>query len=220
MELSRKARLPLEEAVALHTLAMAADERGARDRAHELYEESLVLARVLDDGWLLSAATNNLGGMYLIEREYERAVELFEESLAIGEARGDLDRRARELTNLGHATRGLGDVPRARDYYRSGLAAAEELGLVIVSVDALSGFASCEAEAGNAVTATRLLGWVKEQESRLGSPSEARTIELEESLRDRLGPERLALELAAGAALAREDAINLALARSDSKSPR
>jgi predicted ATPase len=216
LELSRKAGLSLGEAVGLHTLAMAADERGNRDRAHELYEESLVLARVLDDGWLLSAATNNLGGMYVIEGDYERAVELFEESLAIGEARGDLDRRARELTNLGHATRGLGDLPRARDYYRNGLAAAEELGLVVVYVDAMSGFASCEAEAGNAVTAARLLGWVKEQESRLGAPGEAGSIELEESLRDGLGPERLALELAAGAVLARADAIDLALGRSGS----
>jgi predicted ATPase/Tfp pilus assembly protein PilF len=217
LELSRKARLPLEEAVALHTLAMAAGERDDRDRAHELYEESLMLARAVDDGWLLSAATNNLGGMYLLEGNYERAVELFEESLAIGEARGDLDRRARALTNLGHATRGLGDVPRAREYFRSGLAAAEELGLVIVSVDAIAGFASCEADAGNAVAAARLLGWVNELQSRLGSPSEAGTIKLEESLRDTLGAEPLAMELAAGAALAREDAIDLTLGGSRSK---
>jgi predicted ATPase len=218
LELSRKAGLQLGEAVGLHTLAMAADERGDRDRAHELYEESLVLGRALDDGWLLSAATNNLGGMYVLEGDYERAVELFEESLAIGEARGDLDRRARELTNLGHATRGLGDLPRARDYFRRGLAAADELGLVVMYVDAISGLASCEADAGNDVIAARLLGWVKEQESRLGSPSEERTIELEESLRDTLGAEPLATELAAGAALAREDAIDLALGGSRSKS--
>jgi hypothetical protein len=85
-------------------------------------------------------------------------------------------------------------------------------------VDAISGLASCEADAGNDVIAARLLGWVKEQESRLGSPSEERTIELEESLRDTLGAEPLATALAAGAALAREDAIDLALGGSRSKS--
>ena len=108
LELSREAALPRAEAVGVHTLAMAATDR---DRAQALYEESLVLARSVDDGWLVSAALNNLGGLYLHEGAYERAIELFEESLAIGEARGDLDRRARELTQLGHAVRGLGDSP-------------------------------------------------------------------------------------------------------------
>ena len=60
----------------MHTLAMAAGERGDRERAHALYEESLVLARGVEDGWLLSAATNNLGGLYLREGNYERAIEL------------------------------------------------------------------------------------------------------------------------------------------------
>jgi tetratricopeptide (TPR) repeat protein len=106
---------------------MAAGERGESDRAHTLYEESLVLARNVEDGWLLSAALNNLGGLYLSEGNYERAIELFEESLAIGEARGDLDRRAREFTHLGHATRALGELARSHDFFRSGLAAAAEI---------------------------------------------------------------------------------------------
>jgi hypothetical protein len=45
-----------------------------------------------------------------VRGDFERAAELFEESLAIGEARGDLDRRARALNNLGWATQGLGDL--------------------------------------------------------------------------------------------------------------
>ena len=104
----------------VHTLAMAAAVGGNRDQARALYEESLVLAPGVDDGWL-SAALNNLGSVYLSEGDHERAIELFEESLAIGEARGDLDRRARELINLGHARRALGDVARAHELYRSGL---------------------------------------------------------------------------------------------------
>ena len=84
------------------------------------------------DQWLLSIALNNLGDLLTGEGDYERAAELFEESLAIGEARGDLDRRARALTNLGWATHGLGDLARARDFYRRGLEAATEIGLVEV----------------------------------------------------------------------------------------
>jgi tetratricopeptide (TPR) repeat protein len=173
----------------------------------------LVLAREVDDGWLLSAAINNLGGVYLSEGDYERAIGLFEESLAIGEARGDLDRRARELTHLGHARRMLGDLARAHELYRSGLAAAEEIGLVEIELNAMWGIATYQAEEGDAITAARLLGWINERRSRLGAPSDADDIALGESLRDKLGSERLASELAAGAALAREDAIGLALGR-------
>ena len=211
LELSREAALPRAEAVGVHTLAMAETDR---DRAQALYEESLVLARSVDDGWLVSAALNNLGGLYLHEAAYERAIELFEESLAIGEARGDLDRRARELTQLGHAVRGLGDLPRARAYYRRGLVAAGEIGLVQIELGAMWGLASYEAEAGDVVIAARLVGWVNGQMARLGMSADPDAIAFEAGLRDTLAPERLSSELAAGAALTREDAIDLALRRS------
>ena len=198
---------------------MAAAERGNRDEARAFYEESLVLAQNVDDGWLLSAALNNLGGLYLSDGEYERAIELFEESLAIGEARGDLDRRARALTHLGHATRALGDLPAAREYFRNGLIAAEEIGLVVIGLEAMGGIASCQADADDAVSAARLFGWVQERYSRLGAPPDANDLAFEERLRERLGSERLASEFAAGAALAREEAINLALGRSDLTTP-
>jgi tetratricopeptide (TPR) repeat protein len=215
LELSRTAGLRLGEAVGVHTLAMAAAVGGNRDRARTLFEESLVLAPGVDDGWLLSAALNNLGSVYLSEGDNERAIELFEESLAIGEARGDLDRRARELTNLGHARRALGDVARAHELYRSGLAAAAEIGLVDIELEALSGIATHRAEEGDAVTAARLLGHMNERVSRLGLTGDTDSVVLAEGLRDKLGPERLESVLAAGAALPREEAINLALGQSD-----
>ena len=123
-----------------------------------------MFARGVDDGWLLSVATNNFGRLHLEDGDYERAAELFEESLAIGEARGDLDRRARALTNLGFAVRELGDLARAHELYRRGLAAAEEIGLVEIELYALLGVASYEAEAGDPIAAARLLGRMKEVE--------------------------------------------------------
>jgi len=213
LELARDSGSARAEALAVHTLATAADERGDRDRAYALYEESLVLARAVDNDWLLSAALNNLGALYMSDEDYERAIELFEESLAIGEARGDLDRRARELTHLGWATHALGDGARAHDFFRSGLAAAEQIGLVVIELSAMSGIAACQADAGDAVTAARLLGCVKEEAARLGSPRDATDTALEERLREILGPKRLSSELAVGAALAREDAIDLAFGR-------
>ena len=93
------------------------------------------------------------------------------------------------------------------------MAAAEEIGLVGPDLGAMSGIASFEAEAGDAIAAARLWGWIDAQASRLGA-TEDDELELElESLRDALGPERLTSELATGAAMSREEAIDLALGR-------
>jgi tetratricopeptide (TPR) repeat protein len=164
-----------------------------------------------------------LGDVLMEEGEFERAAELFEESLAIGDARGDLDRRARALVNLGYAAHGLGDGPRAHELYGRALAAAEEIGLVEAQLWALLGVALYEAESGDAVAAARLLGRVEELESDLrvanddqGEEFKRRTLT---ALRLALTPERLAAELAAGAALSLEEAIDLALGRSGVQTP-
>ena len=126
-------------------------------------------------------------------------------------------RRPRPARAGAHAPRprgrGLGDLTRARAYFRSGLAAAAEIGLIQIELDAVWGLASYEAVAGDVVIAARLVGWVNEQIARLGASADVDDIALEESLRDRLGAERLSSELAPGAALTREDAIDLAARR-------
>jgi Tfp pilus assembly protein PilF len=209
--------------VAIHLLALVANRRGDRDQARSLFEEALTLGRRGGDPWLLSIALNNLGNLLMGEGDYEHAAELFEESLAIGEVRGDLDRRARALNNLGWATHGVGDLARARELYGRGLETATEIGLVEGQLHALFGIAMLEAEAGDAGAGARLLGRMKELASRLGAANEDQDEVLERQtlarLEAALGPERLASELAAGAALALEDAIDLALGRSDSATP-
>jgi len=205
--------------VAIHLLAIVASRRGDRDQAVALLEESLALGRRGGDPWLFSVALNNLGSLLMGEGDYARAVELFEESLAIGEARGDVDRRARALGNLGFATHGLGELDRARDFYRRGLEAATEIGLVEGQLHALSGIAALEAETGDSRTGARLLGLTNELTSRLGAANEHQGEALDRQtlarLEATLGLERLSSELAAGAALSLEDAIDLALGRGD-----
>ena len=142
------------------------------------------------------------------EGEFERAAELFEESLAIGEARGDLDRRARALVNLGYAAHGLGDGARARELYGRALTAAEEIGLVEAQLWALLGVAAYEAEAGDAVAAARLLGRVKQLESELRVANDDQG---EEFKRRTLAALRLALD--AGAARSRARCRRGAVAR-------
>jgi len=218
LELSRAAGLQRGEAVALDVLGIAVSRRGDHDRGRLLFEQSLTLARAVDDRWLLAVVLNNLGNLQVAEGNYEGAIELFEESLAIGEVRGDLDRRARSLANLGFATRGLGDLVRARELFRGSLETAEEVGLIEMELNALLGIALCDAETDKPDTAARLLGRVRELESRLGARVDEYVIELHRralgGLMDTLGPQRLELELAAGAALSNREAIDLALGRS------
>ena len=124
------------------------------------------------------------------------------------------DARGRSTISA-EATRGLGDLDRARDYYRRGLEAATEIGLAEGQLWALFGIAELETETGDALVGARLLGRTKALASRLGAGDEHDGIALERrtlaTLETELGPERLASELAAGAALSLEDAISLAL---------
>jgi non-specific serine/threonine protein kinase len=218
LDISQQAGLERGKSAAIHVLAIVARQRGDLEKARALNEEALPLARRLDDDWLVSVVTNNLGDLLMEEGEFERAAELFEESLAIGEARGDLDRRARALVNLGYAAYRLGDGARAHDLLGRALTAAEEIGLVEGQLWALIGIAAYEGEAGDAVVAARLLGRIKKLESDLGSAEDDQGEEFERrtlaTLRVTLGPERLAAELAAGAGLSLEEAIDLALGRS------
>jgi predicted ATPase len=217
LELSQQAQVQRAELGGIHLLAMEAGLRGDFDGANPLQEETLRLARAGDDQWFLSVALDNLGSLRMSQRKYEQAVELFEESLAIGEARGDLDRRARELNNLGYATHELGNAPRALTFFRRGLAAADQLGHRGDELSALAGIAACEAAIGDAGAAARLLGWVREHWRRLGAADddEADVYDLLARLRETLEPDRLDAELSAGAALSREEAINLGRGSSD-----
>jgi predicted ATPase/Tfp pilus assembly protein PilF len=207
--------------VAIHLLAIVASRRGDHAQAHSLLEESLEIGRRGGDGWLLSIALNNLGNELMGEGEYERAIGFFEESLAVGEARGDLDRRARAYGNLGWATHALGDLDRARDFYRRGLEAATEIGLVECQLQGLFGLAALEAETGDAHTGARLFGHTMELASRLGAYEEEADVARQTSARleAALGAKLLESELAAGAGLSLEDAVDLAVGRGDSATP-
>jgi hypothetical protein len=86
-------------------------------------------------------------------------------------------------------------------------------------LSAISGIVAYLAESGQAATAVRLLGSLNEQFARLGAPNDEIDAALEDGLRERLGAELFASELAAGAALGREATIDLALGRNDPAPP-
>jgi predicted ATPase/class 3 adenylate cyclase len=204
------------KAIGLQVLGIATGSGGDREAARPIYEESLELARDLDDPWFLSVATNNLGAVYESLGDLTRAAELYEESLAIGEARGDLERRARELYALGDIRRQLGDNDAALTLHRRALTAAVEIGAVAIQAVIMYCIALCEAALGDVGVAARLIGQTEQLNSRLGatdSSTEDWYAEDLAPLRAALGEDRFEAELAAGAALSLEEAVDLALGK-------
>jgi predicted ATPase len=202
------------KAIGLQVLGIATSSRGDLEAARPIYEESLELTRDLDDPWFLSVVTNNLGGVYEELGDLTRAAELYEESLAIGESRGDLERRARELNALGHIRRLLGDYDAALGLHRRALTSAVEIGAAGFQAPILYGIALCEAALGDVGVAAQLIGQTKQLSSSLGATDysdEDWFIEEVAPLRAALGDDRFEAELAAGAALSFEDAVDLAL---------
>ena len=115
----------------------------------------------------------------------------------------------------------LGDNNAALDLYRRALAAAVEIGTVVTQCQSLSGIAVCEAEAGNVVDAARLVGRHDALISRVGLAQEdgeerERTYA---TIGAALGLDRLAAELAIGAALSPKETLDLALGQNPSARP-
>ena len=116
----------------------------------------------------------------------------------------------------------LGDNDAALDLYRRALAAAVEIGTVVTQCQVHSrGSAVCEAEAGNVVDAARLVGRHDALISRVGLAQEdgeerERTYA---TIGAALGLDRLAAELAIGAALSPKETLDLALGQNPSARP-
>ena len=84
--------------------------------------------------------------------------------------------------------------------------------------NSLTGIALCEAEAGNVVDAARLVGRRDALVSRVGlaAADDGERERTYAMIAAALGPDRLAAELAIGAALSPEEALALALGCADS----
>ena len=177
-----------------------------------------MIAREVGDEWLITVVLNNLGDTELNTGNFERAIELFEESLALGEKRGDLDRRARQLTNLGSASLALGDTSAARGRFAEALDAARVIGLREIYVYALLGLASAWVT-DDAQGAARLQGISDTIAEQLGTSAqvfEARVREETlETLRAASAEEAYLAALAHGRPLSPNDAVAYALADFD-----
>jgi tetratricopeptide (TPR) repeat protein len=113
--------------VALNNLANIAKQEGRTDESVTLYEESLAIKRRLGDARGIAIALNNLGTVAITQEAFERAAAFGEEALTLLRNLGDKDITA-AVDTVARAALYRGDIQRATDLYREGLAVSGAAG--------------------------------------------------------------------------------------------
>ena len=113
---------------ALHGAGWLAQHQHDSATARELLDESLQIARELDDQWTVALALHHLGRVAYYDDLPTAARSLAQESLTVAERVGDPWLIAWPLHLLGIAAHIEGDFPLARTYYERSLAIRRELG--------------------------------------------------------------------------------------------
>jgi predicted ATPase/class 3 adenylate cyclase len=196
----------------LVALGLAAWIQKDPDTARARYEAGLAIYQRLDDTdgeWIV---LNNLGELERTEANYDRAAELLQRAIVLGTQNDDASDVAMSLHGLADVAFDRGDLAEASARYRGAIVRGRPLaGSPRNLCHCLAGLAAVAALEGRAARAGRLWGAVETFEESLGAP-------LPDEARSRywrpleaLDQEALSADLAAGRALASDDALDLAL---------
>jgi predicted ATPase/class 3 adenylate cyclase len=192
------------------------------ERARELLSESGKIAADLGDRRQVAAVATAEAHIPLYQGDYEQAEVLFEDVLQRAREAEDPANVKFALTNLGFTVLEQGRLARAASLFRASLAVRVEL--TWSSADgAIDGIAAIAAARGDAATAARLLGATTEWRRKVGhrqEPFEAAILERTMSAAQRALGEPVYRGLAGeGAALALDEAVELALAAVPQREP-
>lgn len=196
-------------------LGMLADVREDYPLAIERYTRALNAFRELGDEVHTSFMLANLGLIHYFQQQYEQALKLFQEALVFLRARNDRNGVAVLLGNIGNTYRAQGRPDRAAELHRETLNMHRESGhrnhlvrnIEMLGLDAV--------DQRDWRRAARLFGACEALRIDLGTqlpPNDYQEIETALStIRSRIGPERLAEQLRAGADMSVDDAVEYAL---------
>ncbi|MGB0036341.1 MAG: tetratricopeptide repeat protein, partial [Candidatus Acidiferrales bacterium] len=112
----------------LFAAGVLAGEQGDYDSAHRNVEESLDIARELEDKWGVAVSLNALAVITRDQGNAATSRSLFEESLVLWRELGDRAAIARALSNLANVRKLQGEYALARSFYDESLAIFRELG--------------------------------------------------------------------------------------------
>ncbi|MCP4536314.1 MAG: tetratricopeptide repeat protein [Chloroflexi bacterium] len=147
-------------AITLRTLSSAARIRGEYQEAEQHLEESLTFHQEIGDRQGAAICLNNLGEIARIQAKYEDAARHYEKSLAIAE---EVDLRlviAASLINLGLVYASLDKDEVSLKYLYGALEKSAAIGVIPITLFALTGIAELQAKAKDYVRAAELLGLV------------------------------------------------------------
>jgi predicted ATPase/DNA-binding SARP family transcriptional activator/DNA-binding CsgD family transcriptional regulator len=199
---------------------LAINDEGDYARGTILWEESLALARELEDDYSVGITLGNLGHVALLQRDFDRAKARSEEALAsaneLGNAGVELVPSA--CINLGLATLGLGEHERAMESFEEALVTSQDMGRTPPVIEALEGMASLAGAMGKATRAAHLWGAAETAHQATGimafSPGELALHEPHLALANsQLGDELWQEALAEGRAMSLEEAAEYALSK-------
>jgi non-specific serine/threonine protein kinase len=134
---------------ALYSAGVMAFRQGETERTRALTEESLAIAREVEDPATVVQALAGLGRVGLREGDYARVKKLNREGLEIARRQGDRSMRRLPLHLLAEATRLDGDYAGARALYEESLALNRDLGNPNMIVTELSNLGAVELHEGN-----------------------------------------------------------------------
>jgi non-specific serine/threonine protein kinase len=164
---------------------------------------------------MVGAASNQLGNVARIQREYEAAARYFEEALTVGKALGDFHRIASSLHNLGLVALLREDYGQALELLRESIVACRDVSDRWVAQECLEGFAEVAFAEGNYIRAARLLGTAEALRDSLAShrlaADQAAFDQRVSATRARLGEPEFAAAWAEGQAMTLEQTIEYAL---------
>jgi predicted ATPase/class 3 adenylate cyclase len=192
------------------------------ERARELLNESGKIAADIGDRKQIAAAVVAEAHISLYQGDYGQAEVLFEHALQLAREAEDPASMKIALTNLGVTVLEQGRLTHAASLFRASLAVRVELTRSSAD-EAIDGIAAIAAARGDAATAARLLGATAEWRRKVGhgqEPFEAAILERTVSAAQHALGEPLYRRLAdEGAALALDEAVELALAAVPEREP-
>ena len=118
-----------EQTVHLHlNLGSTYRDAGEMERAEELLQKGIVLAREAGETSSLADGYNSLGTLYLKLNDNRRAIEAYDNSLQYLDEYADRFRRAQVYNNLGNAYADERDWEKSEHFYRQSLEIKREAG--------------------------------------------------------------------------------------------
>ncbi|HEX2088775.1 MAG TPA: adenylate/guanylate cyclase domain-containing protein [Actinomycetota bacterium] len=203
---------------ALYDLSFVYMIDGDLETHGRLLEESLALARELDDKEGVLNAMDALGYLFVLQRRPAEALRVGHEAIALAESMGNAFHLIEATTSLGQAYRLLGDLDRADEYVKRGIAMHRDAGNIAMTTYMIFAMSTLEGERGRHLRSMRLYGVAEGLLERYANIAPADAIMMGDPVgaaRAVMGDQAVDTAIAEGRSMDPEEAVAYALSDSE-----